>query len=334
MMTSSATRTVARLAIWALAGAIPIGAMATPVAAALPPAQTQQVPGYFRMALGAFQVTALYDGVVGIDPALLTGGNRKAIEASLARSFQKRSVPVQTAVNAYLVDTHKNVILVDTGTANLFGDKLGLVHANLGAAGYAPSQVDTILLTHLHPDHAGGLLTPSGEMAFSRARVFVSRADAAYWLSEKTAAGAPENQQMLFKMARAAVAPYIAAGRLTVFDDGQTLRDGVVGIRASGHTPGHTAYLFSSRGQNLLAWGDIVHNAAVQFPHPETAIEYDWDQRQAVATRRTLFALSETRKFFVAGAHIPFPGIGRVHRSGTHRYHWVALDYQATPGVP
>ena len=333
-MTSSAKRRVASLAIWAMAGAITVGAMATPVMAAITPGQKQQVPGYFRMAVGAFDVTALYDGFVGIDAALLTGGNIKAIESSLARSFQKRSIPVQTAVNAYLVDTHKNVILVDTGTAKLFGDNLGFVHKNLRAAGYAPSQIDTVLLTHLHPDHAGGLLTPTGEMAFSHAQVFVSKADAAYWLSEKTAASAPENQKMLFKMARDAVAPYIAAGRMTIFDDGQTLREGVTGIRASGHTPGHTAYLFSSQDQQLLAWGDIVHNAAVQFPDPETAIEYDWDKPKAVATRRKLFALSGARKFFVAGAHLPFPGIGRVHASRAHQYSWVPVEYHATRGLP
>lgn len=330
-MTTSGKCRAGRLAIWAMVSAIAAGMGTAPVRAEPTSQQKQQVPGYFRMAMGGFDVVALYDGFVGIDPGLLTGASKKTVHSSLARSFLPASTPVQTAVNAYLVDTHKNVILVDTGTAKLFGDNLGFVIKNLRAAGYQPSQIDTVLLTHLHPDHAGGLLTQAGDMAFPNAQLFVSRADAAYWLSEKTAASAPEDRKTLFKMSRDAVAPYVAAGRLTIFDDGQTIRDGVTAIPASGHTPGHTSYLFSSQEQHLLVWGDIVHNAAVQFPHPETAIEFDWDKRQAVSTRRKLFALSGARQFWVAGAHIPFPGMGRVHVSGARVYSWVPVEYHDTP---
>lgn len=102
----------------------------------------------------------------------------------------------------------------------------------------------------------------------------------------------PKDQQALFKMSRDAVAPYIAAGRLTIFDAGQKIRDGVTEIPVSGHTPGHTAYLFSSRDQSLLVWGDIVHNVAVQFPHPEVAIGFDRNKTNVVTTNRTLLALA------------------------------------------
>jgi glyoxylase-like metal-dependent hydrolase (beta-lactamase superfamily II) len=333
MMRSCLQRMQGLLAGWAMAVGIAAGAVAPPVCAQTPAQQTQQVPGYFRMALGGFEVTALYDGYVDIDSSLLSGAGKGTIQSALASSFQG-SPRIQTAVNAYLVHTDKHVILIDTGTAKLFGPHLGFLLENLRAAGYDASQIDTVVLTHLHPDHAGGLLTDAGKMAFPHAQVFVSRADAEYWLSEARAARAPKAQQGLFAMSRDAVAPYVAAGRLTIFDAGQAIRDGVTTIAAAGHTPGHTAYLFSSHKQRLLVWGDLVHNAAVQFPHPGVAIEFDWDKAKAVAARRTLFAMSGSQKLWVAGAHIPFPGIGRVFRDRANGYRWVPVEYQGLPNTP
>ncbi len=316
-----------------MVGAIVAGATESLVHAEIPPQQKEQVPGYFRMQLGQFEVTALYDGFVDIDATLLGGVSEKTIQSSLVQSYLTYAKPIQTAVNAYLVHTKEHVILVDTGTAKLFGANLGFVIENLRAAGYEPSQIDTILLTHLHPDHAGGLLAQNGEMAFPNAQVFVSRADADYWLSEIEATRAPKDQQALFKMSRDAVAPYIASGKLTIFQAGQKIRDGVAAISAPGHTPGHTAYLFSSRDQHLLVWGDIVHNVAVQFPHPEVAIEFDWDKKTAVASRRALLALSGVQKYWVAGAHIPFPGIGRISVDKKQGYRWVPAEYRLFPDV-
>jgi len=309
------------------------GAVATSMASASErvqdvPRQEAQVPGYFRMPVGHFIVTALYDGAVDIDPTLLGGASRQTIQSWLTHAFQPVSSPLQTPVNAFLVHTEKNTILVDTGTAKLFGPRLGFILDNLRAAGYRAADIDTILLTHLHPDHAGGLLTADGDMAFPNAQVFVPKADADYWLSETIEQHARPDQRALFKMSRDAVAPYRSAGKLTVFGVGQPLRDGVTAIPASGHTPGHMAYLFASSDSALLVWGDIIHNASVQFPHPEVSIEFDSDQKQAIQTRRTLLSYASTRSVWVASAHIPFPGIGRVGADKPASYRWVPAQYR------
>jgi glyoxylase-like metal-dependent hydrolase (beta-lactamase superfamily II) len=316
------------IAAWAATGAVAAGSAFAAGHTSAVPVQKAQAPGYFRLPVGAMTVTALFDGVVDIDAALLGGAGRQVIRSSLQRNFLPTGAPVQTPVNAYLVETGENTILVDTGTAKLFGPRLGFILDNLRAAGYQPTDIDTILLTHLHPDHAGGLLAEGGTMAFPNARVYVPKADADYWLSRDSERHARPDQRALFKMSRDAVAPYLATGRLSVFEAGQPIRKGVTAIAAGGHTPGHTAYLFASRGGDMLVWGDIIHSAAVQFPHPEVAIEFDSDKQQAVKTRNALLSYAAARRVWVAGAHIPFPGIGHVGVDQASSYRWVPAEYR------
>ncbi|WP_420997468.1 MBL fold metallo-hydrolase [Cupriavidus sp. 30B13] len=302
----------------------------TPAASAPPAQQKTQVPGYYRMMLGQFEVTALYDGYVDLDTRIYRYSSPGEVQRLLARMFVATTPGMQTAVNAYLVHTGGNLVLVDTGTAACFGPTLGRVVENLRAAGYEPGQVDTVLLTHLHPDHACGLMA-DGKPVFANATVYVDKADAAYWLDEATAARAPQDAQATFAMARAAVAPYQAAGRLRTYGAGDALVPGVSAVPAHGHTPGHSGYLFKSGEQSMLVWGDIVHSHAVQFRRPEVAMEFDVDSRQAVRARKAIFAQAARGKLWVAGAHLPFPGIGHVRAEG-HGYAWVPVEYGPVRG--
>ncbi|WP_339486233.1 MBL fold metallo-hydrolase [Pseudomonas sp. EL_65y_Pfl2_R95] len=306
---------------------IAVGSLMTVNANAAPVAkQNSQVPGYYRMALGDLEVTALYDGYIDIDTKLLKGASAEDIQSLLEKMFLDSQNGVQTAVNAFLVNTGKNLVLVDTGAAKCFGPTLGNIQDNLKASGYTPEQVDSVLLTHLHPDHACGLLTADGKAAYPNATLFVPKGDADYWLSSAEQAKAPEAKRGMFSMSQKAVAPYTASEHVQFFSPDSTLPEGVVVVPSNGHTPGHTSYMLSSKGQNLLVWGDIVHSHSVQFSKPEVAIEFDSDSAKAIETRKKLFAEAAKDKLWVAGAHLPFPGIGHVRSEG-QGYVWVPTEF-------
>lgn len=310
-----------------IVGATALTALLPQSAVADAPAKVaSQVPGYYRMALGDVEVTALYDGYVMLDPKILNGASAKDIQSLLARTFAVSTKGMQTAVNAYLVNTGKNLILVDAGAAKCFGPTLGVIGENIRAAGYHPDQVDTVLLTHLHGDHVCGIATAEGKPAFPNATVYVSKDEGAFWLNKETAAKAPKEMQPFFKLAEDSVAPYKAAGKLKEFSSGDTILPGIVSVPSPGHTPGHAGYLVTSGQEQLLVWGDIVHNHAVQFARPSVAIDFDIDRKQAIATRQKLFADVAKTKLWVAGAHLPFPGLGHVRSEGKG-YAWVPVEY-------
>ncbi len=289
------------------------------------PQQKTQVPGYYRLMLGQFEVTALYDGAIDLDEKLLKNIDKRDIQRLLAREFLK-GPKVQTAVNAYLVNTGKQLILVDAGAAKLFGPGLGNIVDNLKAAGYTPEQVDTVLVTHLHGDHINGLVTPEGQRVFVNAEVWSTKADNDFWLSEAIAAQAPKDFQPFFKMSRDAAAPYLAAGKWKTFDSNRELLAGVSSVDTHGHTPGHASYLFQSGDQRLMVLGDLVHNHAVQFARPEVAFEFDNDPKQAVIARKRIWALAAKEKLMIAGMHLPFPGVGHV-RKEAKGYAWVPAEF-------
>ncbi|MHB1292630.1 MAG: MBL fold metallo-hydrolase [Sulfuricella sp.] len=297
-----------------------------PLAQAEAPKVETQVPGYYRTQLGQFEITALYDGAIELDTKLLKNASAADLQRLLARMFVGNP-KMQTAVNAYLINTGSHLVLVDTGAAKLFGPSLGYVLQNMKAAGYEPAQVDTVIITHLHADHMGGLNDASGQPLFTKARILVSQADNDFWLSQKVADAAPSAVQTFFKMARDSAAPYLASGQWKTFTEGSVLVPGIQAVRANGHTPGHTAYAVESEGKKLLIWGDLVHAHAVQFARPGVSIEFDIDQKQAIATRRSIMKTMAASKSLVAGMHLPFPGIGHVRADGKGRYSWVPIEF-------
>jgi len=311
---------------WQRALALAIGgAIALNAAQAAAPQIKTQAPGYYRMVLGDFEVTVLSDGNLSLPASVMTNTTEAETEKALMRNFLKS--PFDTSVNTFLINTGTKLVLIDTGCGNLLGPTVENLLMNLKAAGYRPEQIDEVYLTHMHPDHAGGLIE-EGKLAFPNAVLRANQRDADFWLNEANLEKSPAAMKDFFKGAMASVNPYIAAGKFEPFQGNTQLVPGIEVIAAPGHTPGHSIYSIESRGQKMLLWGDLVHVAAVQFDEPSVTVQFDVDTRSAAMQRQRAYADAAKAGYLVGTAHLSFPGIGHIRAEG-RGYAWVPVNYSA-----
>ncbi|KHN52356.1 MBL fold metallo-hydrolase [Pectobacterium fontis] len=294
-------------------------------------AQVKTQPGYYRMMLGKFEITALADGTntMPMDKLL----QRTPPETITELLAEKALTPqVETSINAYLVNTGKHLILIDTGNGKQSNPTVGKVLPNLIAAGYKPEQVDIVLMTHLHGDHFGGLVQDN-KLNYPNATVYVSQPESDFWLSPDNLKSAPENRKAAYQRVQNIFDAIRKENKLKTFPAQQTtLLPGITAIPSPGHTPGHTSFMIESEGKKLLAWGDIIHAEAVQMSLPSTTISFDSNMDQATESRNKALADAASQGYWVAGAHLPFPGIGhvstRLERNGTtNGYRWLPANY-------
>jgi glyoxylase-like metal-dependent hydrolase (beta-lactamase superfamily II) len=278
-----------------------------------PPRPTAQAPGIYHYAVGDTLVTALNDGMFEGAFAMLPAFD--AAEAERLHTAAFRAIPPKLAVNCFLIWMADRLVLVDSGCGGAFGPGMGKLAQWLRAVGVEPGDVDTILATHLHPDHVGGLVDAAGAAIFPKAELVVSEADAAFWGDDATLAGAPtDDARSYVQLARATLSAY--GDRTRRLTTGEAL-PGVTLVPEPGHTPGHSGWLLSSGAASLLIWGDIVHMPGIQFAHPEAGMGFDTDGAQAIATRRRVFDMAATDRLAVAGMHLDFPTFAHVVPAGS-----------------
>lgn len=273
----------------------------------MPEAPTQQVPSAYRTRAGAAVVTVVSDGYLNGSLELLSGLAPGEGEQLMAAAF--RPPAPRIGINTFAVHTGGRLALIDTGAGPALPTS-GRLPANLAAAGHDPAEVDTVLLTHLHIDHALGLLDATGGRAFPNAELWVDEVELAFWQDDAAEAAAPERMKQAFATARRSIAPYL--DRLHTFRDGEEVFPGVAATALPGHTPGHSGF----RLDGLLIWGDVTHVPEVQLARPEVGIAFDADPAQAIATRKRVLDMAATDRLRIAGMHLHFPGIGHIERRG------------------
>lgn len=318
-------RTSALAALLAISGAAGTGTRAAEGDFHLPehPAKLDKSQaGYYRVKIGDVNVTALSDGTLLLDPAFLRG-DRKKIDVLLAKNFVKP--PIDGSVNAFLIEAGPKLILVDAGTGTLFGPAANKLPASLRAAGYQPEQITDVLITHIHTDHSGGLLV-DGKMVYLNAVIHVEKRELDYWLDPQQKEKARPEQKRFFVEAEETMRPFLLANKVKPFSGAMELFPGIRSIPAYGHTPGHTFYSLESKGEKIVFWGDILHAAQVQFESPSVTILFDADPAAAAAARKKAFADAADSSYYVAPAHMSFPGIGRLRKEGS-TYRWYPILY-------
>ena len=295
------------------------------------PMQGETQPTIFRFKFGGFEISTLLDSK-GIREGLhpLYGANASADDVqALARANNIDTHRLEHPNIPTLVNTGKELILFDTGNGMLPRDyealkarmPMGNLVARLAQLGYSPEDIDVVVLTHGHPDHIGGLID-DGRPVYPNARYVFGAAEYDFWKKNEGVREARVFNQKLFMKICEPLAP-----RSTFIKPGDAVASGITAVDAFGHAPGLMAFHIESGGKQLMITADTFTHYVMAVQRPEWNFDMDDDKDKAVATRKRMLDRLATDRMFVAGFHMPFPGIGWIEKSASG-FRWVPHSYQ------
>jgi glyoxylase-like metal-dependent hydrolase (beta-lactamase superfamily II) len=286
-----------------------------------------KAPAWYRFKLGDFEATVVSDGTLNLGPAagLYPKTPKETVEGVLASQFLP-AAPVVVQENCLVLNTGDKLVLFDSGMGGykVFGPTAGRLEKTLAASGIKPDDIDAIILTHGHIDHLSGIMSDDGKRLFPNAQIIMSKVEHDFWTDEAKTSSTGV-MKLLVDSARKNLLPN--KDRMVFVDDGKEAIKGVSVVSSPGHTPGHTAFLLSSAGQNFLFTGDFVTNTAISFSHPEWVFGFDADPGTASDTRKRALDMAAHDKLTLIGYHFAFPGIGNVAKEGdAYRFVPAAMD--------
>jgi glyoxylase-like metal-dependent hydrolase (beta-lactamase superfamily II) len=295
------------------------------------PMQGELQPTIYRFKLGELEIATILDSKVVREGLHPSHGGEHPVEEMEKLAAANRIDP-KRAVHPFIptiVNTGKQLILFDTGNGALRREHEQLRNRSvdghlverLGQAGYKPGDVDVVVITHGHPDHIGGL-TEGGKPVFANARYVFGATEFDFWKRGENVREARKFNRELFMQIAVPL-----ADRASFVKPGDEIASGIRAVDAAGHSPGMMAYHVESQGKRLLIWADTCGHYVVSLQRPDWQLDVDDIKDQAIATRKRVLDMVATDNLFVAGFHMPFPGLGVVEKSGTG-YRWVPVGYQ------
>lgn len=296
-----------------------------PASAAAPKVGTQ-APGFFRFNVGDFEVTALHDGTVEakIDEKRIPNAKLEDVLALM----QSQYMPTDPAINSFntlVVNTGSKLVLIDSGFNNNGQPTTGRMAANMAAAGIDPKTIDTVLISHFHPDHINGVRSKDGELVYPNAEIIVPPADVKHFMDEAKMNAVPEAARGAFKTAMRVFGPNIKD--VAQGEWGKEWAPGITAIQSDGHTLGHTSFVVSSGNKALLVIGDASNDPRIFARRPEWHLGFDMDKPRAVETRKKLLDMASADKMQVSFYHAAFPATGFVAKNGA-AYDWFPASYR------
>src|SRR5437899_2505114 len=286
---------------------------------AVSPAFAQKTPdpakGFVTYKVGAAEVTALYDGIweKAYDPAFVAHGWVEDVKAAMVKAGLTPdfvSIPFTVAV----VKNGGKIILCDSGTGGQVQPTAGKMMANMKAAGIDPAKIDTILISHFHPDHIFGLMEKdTNKPVFPNSEIIVSDVEYKFWTDPAVIDRLPEARKGL---ARRIQAVFPTWKNMRQVSGEPEVAPGIRFVSAPGHTPGHRAFHLSSGSSQLMISNDTAYTPALVVAHPEWHGAYDQDANLAEASRRKLLDRVVADNIMICGYHFPFPAAGHIQKDG------------------
>jgi glyoxylase-like metal-dependent hydrolase (beta-lactamase superfamily II) len=301
-----------------------LAASTLPSLAAAPMIGTQ-APGFFRFKVGDFEVTSLHDGTATgeFDPKRFPNAKPEEVLALMESQYMPTK-PVMNSFNTIVVNTGSKLVLIDSGFANNGAPTTGRMGANLAAAGIDPKNIDTVLISHYHPDHINGLRTKEGALVYPNAEIIVPSVDHAHFMDDAKMNAVPEAARGAFKVARRVFGPN--AKDLKMAEWTKEWAPGITAVQSDGHTPGHTSFVIASGKKTLMVVGDASNDPRIFAKRPDWHFGFDADKARAVETRKKLLDMASADRMQVTFYHAAFPATGYVAKNASG-YDWHPISY-------
>jgi glyoxylase-like metal-dependent hydrolase (beta-lactamase superfamily II) len=287
------------------------GAVANPAFAKAPMLHTK-APAFYRFDIGDLEATVISDGPLNFTSKIFRGVPEADIQQLLLDDFVQPNA-VRMEQNILVLNTGDKLVMFDTGILSMKAADApsGRILKSLSEAGIEPRDIDAIVLSHPHIDHAGGIMSADGQTRlFPNAQIYITEADFKFWTDERLLGTPAEGS------ARTAMKNLLPnKDRLVMYKDGQEIFPGIQVIASPGHTVGHSSFLITSAGKSLCYTGDVALHE-IMLRNPRVEVTFDTDSKQAVATRLKMFDMIAATRLPVLIYHMPWPGIGHVVKAG------------------